>query len=1624
MRHRQVDCILFIRLQETLSGYCFTTAGMCLLIDFQVKGENTMSIQRRSVLNIASVTCLAILFMISVITLSARGLATEAAVAEAAAASGPLPIGFTAPTVTSVVITLTATDDVGATQRGDHNASYPNSYLVLSRDGAGNYDNNFVLFDLSALPANATVNSAELHLNVAIFGGNPLDVEVARVDSAWDETTVSWNTQPTFTVGGPVTTISDTGDMSWPVTSLVQAWQNGSLPNYGLMLRGTNSNGAAVIADSKESTYSTTLIIPPSLVINYTIPTPTGARPDLGDAPDSTNPLGITNTAYPGVAGNFPTVWAGTPITQPAGPRHANLTGEGILGDYVSRENEAYTGPDEDGVNNILDGGADNANNDRGDDGWRNRNTATFDNCTQTTLTIRVSKAPTATLHKLYLNVWFDGNHDGDWNDFGPCLPDGEQLQIPSTEWIVQDYIVDMTGIPAGGFADISINTETVLNTTPNKAHWMRFTLSEARAVQTAGGRADGRGPNPANGSYQFGETEDVLQKPQPPGDIGGLQLHKLVGANSSPVDFGSLATYKVNLRHVGGNQPVEAEIRDELPWPLFVYPTIDSSGVHYITVDHDGAVSPLQAQLKIKPPQGGDPLQEIVKWQGTLAPNAEITLTFKVQVLPLCDTGQQTQTIHNIAQARPITSSVVITANVAFNAKCPGYDANNIDIHWISHTLPITDVLEWWGYTGGSDIEPDSGTIWMRSQHSVTTTLGLIHAMTITSPYSQVVNLPGLDRITLGPGETRFEDFPFDLSRLVTDEMVLTDDLTVIQRINFCILPGENATRCPDAQLYPSLVGQGDPLTITVRPHDLGDAPDSTNHFGAAMTAYPAVQAQYPTVYDPATGLPPGPVHFHPKPFHLGPNVSREVGADIGADEDPQNNIIPPANNPDNDRFDDGINPNAWALNNCQTRVLPVRVFISPQAVNWFQQQNTPAYINIWLDANRDGDWADGFNCPPDQAAVEHIVIDRAINVVALGAGLHTINVTTGLIPWPAQFAQQPTWVRVTLSERPSNKTLNFGGINYGDGRGYLVPFHTGETEDYFAYPAGTVGGGPDLAVRVSGDIKFDVKQQPATLAATTITMPAQIRFKIDYANAGTRPANGARMTVTVPAQLQGITPTVLQAPGIPSSDITHDNGHLYFLLPYLEQDNSSVMVGWQTSRNNIGTLPYTLTARVDVTGDIDLNNNQATTTITPTQPSPIIAILIGLLTQPWGTADTTCHTTVNFSGLGEPGQTVDILLDGNPAGTALIEPDGIFYFQLQNLGSGRHHIQARYAHTGTNIAVTINSHTLPFHDGVIVDVDPSLPLDPLSLTFTDSQGHVTHPPTLGWSWGVSNPGAFLKAGETYDVGVDSCSNEANQHYTLVIDGTSNTIMVSLRDDDGDGRYTGSFTYNPIVLHGPTATSNELRLEVTTGGASQSYTMTVQPLIEGVVRDALTQQPIANASVALLGAQPNTGEAPIYTAWPEAALGQPNPQLTTLSGGYNFNTPGGLNRVDVTSAGYQAYRSWDLASDSGSIAQDIDLTPNIAGTAAYTIYVTENGFEPAVLTVQPGSIVKWVNVDLAEHTATGDVWDSGVLAAGQSYQYKLNAPGRYSYTDNGNPLEEAMIVVEGSRLYLPIVLR
>ena len=59
-----------------------------------------------------------------------------------------------------------------------------------------------------------------------------------------------------------------------------------------------------------------------------------------------------------------------------------------------------------------------------------------------------------------------------------------------------------------------------------------------------------------------------------------------------------------------------------------------------------------------------------------------------------------------------------------------------------------------------------------------------------------------------------------------------------------------------------------------------------------------------------------------------------------------------------------------------CATTTIPVQVFIGPNAAAFFAAHvgNGIGYLNVWVDGNRDGDWADvravpkriGGNRPP----------------------------------------------------------------------------------------------------------------------------------------------------------------------------------------------------------------------------------------------------------------------------------------------------------------------------------------------------------------------------------------------------------------------------------------------------------------------------------------------------------------------------------------------------------------------------------------------------------------------------------------------------------------------------------
>ena len=439
---------------------------------------------------------------------------------------------------------------------------------------------------------------------------------------------------------------------------------------------------------------------------------------------------------------------------------------------------------------------------------------------------MRVSKAATATRNTMYLNVWFDGNRDGDWADVTACQATESEPAQAGYEWIVQNYIIDMTAIPSGGVRDFLINTEKLFNANENLSHWMRFSLSKAPAIQPPftgddPGLPDGRGPHPADAptGYQFGETEDIYQKGAPAGEDGTLELQKRVITTAEPTEWLDYVTYEIRLRHVGGSQPVQAQIRDELPYPLIVYPTINGGAIEYVNVaSPTNGAAPLQATLIVRPPQGGNPTQQVVKWEGAIAPDAEVVLTFRVRVLALCAQNQQTMTFTNTAQARKQGDANPLTASDSFTAKCIDYDENRLDFEM----KPITDALDLDSLTH----VPARYTI--TNSHAFTISLGIFQQPGASAETVAAGGSPRfLGRVTLPPDAATPVAFALNLA--LDAGFTLTDDLLDEARLAYCVLPDANDI-CPDAQQFPQLHGQLPLIPLPLRTNDLGDAPDSSS--------------------------------------------------------------------------------------------------------------------------------------------------------------------------------------------------------------------------------------------------------------------------------------------------------------------------------------------------------------------------------------------------------------------------------------------------------------------------------------------------------------------------------------------------------------------------------------------------------------------------------------------------------------------------------------------------------------------------------------------------------------------------------------------------------------------------
>jgi len=135
----------------------------------------------------------------------------------------------------------------------------------------------YIQFDLSTVPADAVVVDANLKLyQYSTFGDANFTIGLHKVISAWDESTITWNLQPTCSVDAEITSDITAGVFvwkSWEIDTLVQAWLDGSITNYGVVLKDTDEasvgfGGAYFWA----SDYTTDTSKRPELVIDYYIP--------------------------------------------------------------------------------------------------------------------------------------------------------------------------------------------------------------------------------------------------------------------------------------------------------------------------------------------------------------------------------------------------------------------------------------------------------------------------------------------------------------------------------------------------------------------------------------------------------------------------------------------------------------------------------------------------------------------------------------------------------------------------------------------------------------------------------------------------------------------------------------------------------------------------------------------------------------------------------------------------------------------------------------------------------------------------------------------------------------------------------------------------------------------------------------------------------------------------------------------------------------------------------------------------------------------------------------------------------------------------------------------------------
>ena len=136
------------------------------------------------------------------------------------------------------VIWAGTSSPTGNTNRG----SWPWLYVEGFYSSGDNYylSRSYLQFDLSSLP-NRNIESAKLFL-FQNSGGNT--IELRRVLSQWEESTIIWDNQPSFSYDNEVSTqTSGSGWYEFNITNLVKNWKSNIYNNHGVILKLAQESG-------------------------------------------------------------------------------------------------------------------------------------------------------------------------------------------------------------------------------------------------------------------------------------------------------------------------------------------------------------------------------------------------------------------------------------------------------------------------------------------------------------------------------------------------------------------------------------------------------------------------------------------------------------------------------------------------------------------------------------------------------------------------------------------------------------------------------------------------------------------------------------------------------------------------------------------------------------------------------------------------------------------------------------------------------------------------------------------------------------------------------------------------------------------------------------------------------------------------------------------------------------------------------------------------------------------------------------------------------------------------------------------------------------------------------------